>query len=124
MDQKEEFSEKHLKQVIEKWNTEPVPTAEINKLKEMYEKAKEIVYEDFMDELIFGATYIVVDKENNIRRVHPMSEEVTKLIRKIDENSPEVDTVYVPIEEMVEKYKGYLTEEDIVKLTQQEDENS
>ena len=84
MSQKEEFSEKHLKQVIEKWNTEPVPTAEINKLKEMYERAKEIVDEAFMDELIFGASCIVVDKENNIRRVHPMSEEFTKLKQQED----------------------------------------
>lgn len=39
-----------------------------------------------------------------------------------EEDTAEIIVEYTSVEEVIEMYKGYLTEEDIVKLKQQEDE--
>lgn len=68
MSQKEEFSEKHLKQVMEKWDTEPVPPAEISN------EYRELLDQLFWDTFNYGSTAIKIDSEGNIKRLHPIND--------------------------------------------------
>ena len=58
----------------------------ISKLEGMCQECKEVLNQAFMDKIIFGTSCILMDAKGNIRRIHPRSEEFTKLTQQKDEN--------------------------------------